>query len=55
MTVVRFAATKGRGVHILKPGSKRRRKDAEIKEQYEYEQLCEIEARDADAQLKEKS
>ena len=37
MTLVRFVATKGRGVHILKPGSKRRRKDAEIRDQYEYE------------------
>ena len=32
-----FIATKGRGVHILKAGSKRRRTQADMREQFEME------------------
>jgi hypothetical protein len=36
-------ATNGIGAHLLKAGSKRRRTQAEMKEQYHLEQLSEME------------
>ena len=49
-----WIATKGISAHLLKVGSKRRRTQAEIKDQYEMEQLEAVEKADNDAQMKEK-
>ena len=48
-----IVADKGNGAHLLKAGSKRRRTQAEMKEQFQMEQLEEMEARDKDAQIAE--
>ena len=44
-------AQNGIGVHQLKAGSKRRRTQAELREQYDMEQLQEVERMEKDAQL----
>ena len=48
-----IVADKGNGAHLLKAGSKRRRTQAEMKEQFQMEQLEEMEARDKEAQISE--
>ena len=53
LTTLLIVADKGNGAHLLKVGSKRRRTQAEMKEQYHMEQLEEMEARDKDAQIAE--
>ena len=50
-----FIATKGRGVHILKPGSKRRRKHAEMQDQFEMEQLVDVVNGENESKVKEQS
>ena len=53
LTTLLIVADKGIGAHLLKVGSKRRRTQAEMKEQYHMEQLEEMEGRDKDAQIAE--
>ena len=50
-TVVNYAllkitATKGRGVHILKPSSKRRRIQADMDDQYNVDQFFDVVAKE---------
>ena len=46
-------ASKGIGAHLLKVGSKRRRTQAEIKEQLEEEELSNVLQSEADDQIKQ--
>ena len=45
-------ASNGIGNHLLKAGSKRRRTQAEMKDQYEQDELANVLAHDADDQIK---
>ena len=53
LTTLFIVADKGNGAHLLKVGSKRRRTQAEMKEQYHMEQLEDMESKDKDAQIVE--
>ena len=48
-------ATKGRGVHILKAGSKRRRTQADMRDQYEMEQVMDAVNHENESKVKEQS
>ena len=48
-------ATKGRGVHILKAGSKRRRTQADMREQFEMEQVMDAVNHENESKVKEQS
>ena len=50
-----FPATKGRGVHTLKAGSKRRRTQAQMRDQYEMEQVMDVVNQENESKVKEQS
>ena len=51
--LVNVTAAKGRGVHLLKAGSKRRRTQAEMKDQLSTDQFFEKIAQESESKVKE--
>lgn len=51
LTCVSSIASKGSGAHLLKAGSKRRRTQAEMKDQYEQKQLEDVQNREYEVRL----
>ena len=48
-------ATKGRGVHILKPGSKRRRTQVDMQAQLEFEDIIQADSAANASKIKDQS
>jgi len=52
LVYVQSIAVNGNSAHLIKVGSKRRRTQAELKEQYEMDQLIEVEQQESEQKAK---
>ena len=50
-----YIANKGRGVHILKPGSKRRRTQVDMKDQMVYEDVLQVDLNESKSKVRDQS